>query len=78
MNRAKVVVLLKEQPRNANQIAQSLGMDYKTTRHHLRVLSKNRMITESGEGYGALYFISPELEQSFDEFLKIWERMGSK
>ena len=78
MNRARMVVLLKEQPRNANQLAQGLEMDYKTIRHHLRVLSKNHMITESGEGYGAMYFISPELEQNFDEFLKIWERMGSK
>ena len=77
-NRVRLVAVLKEQPQNANQLAQRLGMDYKTVRHHLRVLLKNHMVTEVGEGYGAMYFVSPELEQNFDEFLRIWERMGSK
>lgn len=39
---------------------------------------KNRMVTEVGEDYGAMYFVSPELEQNFDEFLKIWDKMGLK
>jgi len=53
-------------------------MDYKTVRHHLDVLSKNHMILEVGEGYGSLYFVSPELEQNYDEFTRIWERIGPK
>jgi DNA-binding transcriptional ArsR family regulator len=77
-NRGRIVFTLKEQPMNANQLAQKLGMDYKTIRHHLKVLQKNRLIIEVGEGYGAMYFLSPELEQSYEEFLKIWERIGSK
>jgi DNA-binding transcriptional ArsR family regulator len=71
-------MVLKEQPQNANQLAQRLGMDYKTVRHHIRVLLKNHMLTEVGEGYGAMFFVSPELEQNYDEFERIWERMGSK
>jgi DNA-binding transcriptional ArsR family regulator len=67
---------LKDQPMNANQLAEKLQVDYKTVRHHLRVLSKNKMIVETGEGYGTMYFISPELEQCYDEFLKIWDRIG--
>lgn len=39
---------------------------------------KNHMVNEVGEGYGAMYFISAELEQNYDEFLKIWERMRLK
>lgn len=70
--------MLREAPLNANQLAQKLEMDYKTVRHHLRVLLKNRMVTEVGEGYGAMYFVSPELEQNYDEFLKIWGKMGLK
>ena len=77
-NRARLVVSLKDQPMNANQLAQKLMMDYKTIRHHLGVLKRNHLIVEAGEGYGAMYFVSPELEQNYDEFLKIWDRIGLK
>jgi len=77
-NRGRIVIALKEKPSNANQLAQRLGMDYKTVRHHLSVLTKNRLILEVGEGYGAMYFISPELEQNYNEFLMIWEKIGRK
>jgi DNA-binding transcriptional ArsR family regulator len=75
-NRARLVVAVKEQPMNANQIAANLGMDYKTVRHHLNVLVKNHMLISVGEGYGAMYFISPELEQNYDEFVRIWGKIG--
>jgi len=77
-NRAKLVVAVKEQPMNANQIAVNLGMDYKTVRHHLNVLVKNHMLIPVGEGYGAMYFVSPELEQNYDEFIRIWEKIGQQ
>jgi DNA-binding transcriptional ArsR family regulator len=77
-NRARMVQAVKSRPMNANQLATLLAMDYKTIRHHLSVLLKNRMLITVGEGYGAMYFLSPELEQNYDEFVKIWERMGSK
>ena len=78
VNRGRIVISIRERPLNANQIAQALEMDYKTVRHHLDVLSKNHMILEVGEGYGSIYFISPELEQNYDEFVRIWEKIGSK
>ena len=63
---------------NANQLAETLGMDYKTVRHHLGVLLKNRLILGEGEGYGIMYFVSPEFEQAYDEFVRIWDRIGRK
>jgi DNA-binding transcriptional ArsR family regulator len=77
-NRARIIIAIKERPLNANQLSQLLGMDYKTIRHHLSVLMKNRLILEVGEGYGSMFFVSPELEQNYEEFKRIWERIGSK
>ena len=77
-NRARVVVAIKAQPMNANQIAANLGMDYKTVRHHLNVLVKNRMLISAGEGYGEMYFVSPELEQNYDEFAMIWAKISQQ
>jgi len=76
--RAKIIERLKETPQNANQLATQLGMDYRTIRHHLKVLEKNRMITTAGEGYGTTYFLSPALEENyvlFEEIVnKIWKK----
>ncbi len=77
-NRARIILAIRDQPLNANQLANELGMDYKTVRHHLSVLKKNRMILEVGERYGSMYFLSPELEQNYEEFVRIWERIGRK
>jgi len=74
-NRARVVATLKDQRMNANQLAQKLGMDYKTIRHHLKVLTRNHLIVEAGDSYGTIYFISPEFEQEYDEFLRIWNKI---
>ncbi|WP_455364619.1 ArsR/SmtB family transcription factor [[Eubacterium] cellulosolvens] len=69
---------LKETPQNANQLANTLNMDYRTIRHHLDVLSKNGLITSVGEGYGMTYFLSAQLEENyvlFKEIMnKIWEK----
>ena len=76
--RAKIIEILKETPQNANQLANLLGMDYRTIRHHLEVLEKNRLITSAGEGYGTTYFLSPAMEENyalFEEILKkIWKK----
>ena len=78
VTRAKIIETLKETPQNANQLANLLGMDYRTIRHHLGVLKKNKIITSSGEGYGITYFLSPEMEENyalFEEILKkIWKK----
>jgi DNA-binding transcriptional ArsR family regulator len=76
--RARIIQTLKETPQNANQLANGLGLDYRTIRHHLGVLEKNRIITSAGEGYGTTYFLSPAMEENyalFDEILKkIWKK----
>lgn len=51
-------------------------MDYKTTRQHLKVLEKNKIIIQVGSGYGITYLLSTEMEENYVEFEKIWERVG--
>jgi DNA-binding transcriptional ArsR family regulator len=76
--RAKILEVLKETPQNANQLANHLGMDYRTIRHHLKVLEKNRIITTAGEGYGTTYFLSPALEENYGLFEEIVKRIWKK
>jgi DNA-binding transcriptional ArsR family regulator len=77
-SRAKIIETLKETPQNANQLANQLGMDYRTIRHHLKVLEKNKMVTTAGEGYGTTYFLSPALEENYVLFEEIVNRMWKK
>jgi DNA-binding transcriptional ArsR family regulator len=69
---------LKETPQNANQLATLLGMDYRTIRHHLNVLQKNKIITPVGEGYGMVYFLSQTLEDNYAVFEEIRKGLWKK
>ena len=75
-NRGRIILLLKDRPSNAHQMARELGLDYKTVRHHLDVLMENQMLSARGEGYGRMYFLSPMLETNFAAFEEIWARIG--
>ncbi|MBS7616269.1 winged helix-turn-helix transcriptional regulator [Candidatus Bathyarchaeota archaeon] len=78
LTRARIIEALKDAPQNANQLAGMLKLDYRTIRHHLEVLEKNRLIVSAGEGYGKTYFLSPVMEENyalFEEILKkIWKK----
>jgi DNA-binding transcriptional ArsR family regulator len=54
-NRARLLRAVEERPRNANQLAEDLDLDYKTVRHHLDVLMDNGVVENSGDDYGAVY-----------------------
>ena len=76
--RARIIEALKENPQNANQLAIFLKMDYKTMRHHLEVLEKNKIITSVGDRYGATYFLSQTMEDNYSMFEEIMKRIGKK
>jgi DNA-binding transcriptional ArsR family regulator len=78
MTRARIIQTLNENPQNANQLANKLGMDYRTIRHHLEVLLKNRLITSAGEGYGTTYFLSPAMEENYALFEEIMKKIWKK
>jgi len=78
VNRALIINILREEPRNANQLGSLLGVDYRTVRHHLDVLEKNGLVTSMGDRYGKMYFLSSELEERFEVFEEIWNEIGKK
>jgi DNA-binding transcriptional ArsR family regulator len=78
VNRGRIIEAIKAEPLNANQLCNLLGVDYRTIRHHLDILEKNKLITAVGEHYGKVYFVSQELEQNYEDFVEIWERIDKK
>lgn len=76
--RGTIIEALKEMPRNANQLAEELRVDYKTVRHHLGVLEKNGVVSSTGNGYGTTYFLSHELDENYELFERIWGKIGKK
>jgi DNA-binding transcriptional ArsR family regulator len=54
-NRLRLLHALRERPRNANQLAEKLELDYTTVRHHLSVLIEHNLITKTGDTYGVIY-----------------------
>jgi len=75
-NRARIVRSLNERPYNAHQLAEKLGLNYKTVRHHLNILEENKMITSTGKNkYGELYFLSTEMEDNYEIFKDLWQEL---
>ena len=77
LNRLRIITALKEKPQNTNQLANELGLDYKSIQHHINVLEKNNLISKEGEKYGIIFFISTFLEvnmKTFDEIANKLEK----
>lgn len=75
-SRAKIITALIDRPSNINQLADILHMDYKTVKHHIEVLQKNKLIVSQGDKYGVVYFPSSSLEANINEFNNIYEKMN--
>ncbi|MFB9804046.1 winged helix-turn-helix domain-containing protein [Haladaptatus pallidirubidus] len=74
-NRVRLIRALDERPRNANQLAEALDLDYKTVRHHLDVLMDNDIIENSGDDYGAVYLLTEHTRQHWDIVEEIIEQV---
>jgi len=72
VNRARILETLRARPHNAHQLSESLGLDYRTVRHHLDLLQKNGLITRpAGDAYASPYFLSAYLEANYEVFEEI-------
>jgi DNA-binding transcriptional ArsR family regulator len=71
-NRVRILELLERSPANAHQLAASLGLDYRTVRHHLRLLERNGAIARPvGDAYAAPYELSPYLADHFRDLKEV-------
>ena len=64
--RVELLDAIRERPRNANQLAKTLGYDYTTIRHHLDVLAENNVVESAGSGYGDVYLLTDAVEAEWD------------
>lgn len=66
--RAQIIESVRSNPSNANQLATQLNVDYKTIRHHLTILQKNRIVIPVGTHYSTVYFLSQPMEENYAVF----------
>ena len=76
--RAQIIKSVKSNPQNANQLATQLKVDYKTIRHHLTILEKNKIIISVGEHYSTVYFLSQPMEENYAVFEEIANKMNNR
>lgn len=65
-NRVRILQALDERPRNPNQLAEDLDLDYTTIRHHLDVLLDNGVVEKTGDDYGAVYLPTDQARHHWD------------
>ena len=65
--RVKIMERLLERPQNANELAESLGYDYTTIRHHLDVLTENHVLRSTERGYGDVYLMTEQAKHHRDD-----------
>ncbi len=74
-NRIRILEALDERPRNTNQLAEDLDLNYKTVRHHLEVLKDNGIVESTDSDYGAVYLITDRTRQHWDKATRIMEQV---
>ncbi len=80
-SRIRIMSVLRKRPGNTNQLSRELGMDYKGTQHHIKILKENNLVKHVGKKYARTYLVSVFFEANesvFDEILiKLEMRIGN-
>jgi Bacterial regulatory protein, arsR family len=78
LNRLRIVEALNDRPYNAHQLSELLGLDYRTTRHHLRIMLDNHLVANpTPTSYGSLYFLGGLIQEEGETMAKICEALAS-
>lgn len=75
VNRVRILRALDDRPRNANQLAEDMDLNYDTVRHHLDVLTDNDVLQSSGDDYGAVYLPSDTARDHWEIIKAITEEL---
>lgn len=75
LTRARIILLLRQNPMNVQQLSEKMEMHYTTIQHHVEMLAKHGFLVSSGEKYGKAFFLSQDLEDEWNEFEKIVQRI---
>jgi PAS domain S-box-containing protein len=77
-NRMEILELLRDRPYNINQMADKLGLNYRTVKHHIDILQKYQLINSSKTGgYGEVFFLSTDLEGNMPIYDAIVQKIDS-
>lgn len=76
VNRVRIVRTLRDRPRNANELAGELSVDYNTITHHLDMLEEHDVVEPSDHDYGKLYFLTEQFERHTETFEDIAEEVN--
>lgn len=72
-SRVRLLEAIDERPRNANQLAEALDLDYTTVRHHLDRLVENNVVRATENDYGAVYLLTDNARSHWDTIEEIME-----
>lgn len=75
--RVRIFRALEDRPRNANQLAEELDLDYTTIRHHLDVLMDNNVVKRTDNDYGAIYLFTEQVEANWETVEEILDAVDS-
>lgn len=76
-SRVRIVRALDERPRNANELAEHLDLDYTTVRHHLDVFLENNVVRRTDDDYAAVYLFTEQVETHWGTVEDILETVDS-
>ena len=77
-NRVRIVRELRARPRNANELAKELDVDYNTITHHIEMLEDHDVVEPSDHDYGKLYFLTDRFERHDDAFEEITSEVDAE
>ena len=71
VNRVRIVRELSDRTQHANELAETLDVDYNTITHHIEMLHEHDVVEPSEHDYGKLYFLTDRFEQYSETFEQI-------